>query len=292
MAKKFVRGITDVKNIEKQDFDTNNVNDLLSDGEHNYIHRKKKNKKEEYHNLTNNIKTIDSDNTSLLSVTNYNNTKNSATLHPHHDAQKEQKLYSTDNTIEIVHGDNGTGELTNVDVNTKKVLTHDNLVSNSSYVSVSHAENSNTTQIGTSGLDTKFTEIQNQFRDFFLNNSNKAQILKLMRYEHQDLKNGTNHIEFYRYYYGEAYDELDMVVFFDKGVTSVTYNLGFTGKHLEVFQYMRDEYGDEETGKYTINDCLFDLNGFNLTVSVPAEKTASTPYVFSFVSTVLRGYRP
>lgn len=34
MAKKFVRGITNVKTINNQDFDTNNVNDLLSDGEH------------------------------------------------------------------------------------------------------------------------------------------------------------------------------------------------------------------------------------------------------------------
>ena len=71
MAKKFVRGITDVKTINNQDFDTNNVNDLLSDGQYNYIHRKK-GKNEEYHNLTDNIKTLSSDNTELLSVTNYN----------------------------------------------------------------------------------------------------------------------------------------------------------------------------------------------------------------------------
>ena len=57
MAKKFVRGITDVKTINNQDFDTNNVNDLLSDGQYNYIHRKK-GKTEEYHNLTDNIKTL------------------------------------------------------------------------------------------------------------------------------------------------------------------------------------------------------------------------------------------
>ena len=37
MAKKLVRGITDIKTISKQDFDTNNVNDLLSDGQHNYL---------------------------------------------------------------------------------------------------------------------------------------------------------------------------------------------------------------------------------------------------------------
>ena len=89
MAKKIVRGITDVKTISNQDFDTNNVNDLLSDGQYNYIHRKK-GKTEEYHNLTDNIKTISSDNTELLSVTNYNKTTNTALLSPKHDKQKEQ----------------------------------------------------------------------------------------------------------------------------------------------------------------------------------------------------------
>lgn len=122
MAKKFVRGITDIKNIEKQDFDTNNVNDILSDGEHTYIHRKKSDGTQEYHNLTDNIKTIQKVDNGLLEVTNYNKTKNSATLKVNHDSQKEQKLYSTDHTINIVRGDNGTGEYTNVDVDINKVL--------------------------------------------------------------------------------------------------------------------------------------------------------------------------
>ena len=126
MAKKFVRGITDVKTITNQDYDTNNVNDLLSDGQYNYIHRKK-GKTEEYHNLTDNIKTISSDNTELLSVTNNNKTTNTATLHPKHDAQKEQVLESTRNTIAITHGRNGTAERTTVDTNPKKVLEHDKL---------------------------------------------------------------------------------------------------------------------------------------------------------------------
>ena len=126
MAKKFVRGITDVKTINNQDFDTNNVNDLLSDGQYNYIHRKK-GKTEEYHNLTDNIKTISSDNTELLSVTNNNKTTNTATLHPKHDAQKEQLLESTRDTIAINHGTNGTAEKTTVDTNPLKVLEHENL---------------------------------------------------------------------------------------------------------------------------------------------------------------------
>ena len=127
MAKKFVRGITDIKDINKQDFDTNNVNDLLSDGQYNYIHRKK-GKGEEYHNLTDNIKTISSDNTDLLTVTNNNKTTNTATLHPKHDAQKEQVLESTRNTISIHHGENGTAEKTTVDTNPQKVLEHENLL--------------------------------------------------------------------------------------------------------------------------------------------------------------------
>ena len=126
MAKKIVRGITDVKTITNQDFDTNNVNDLLSDGQYNYIHRKK-GKTEEYHNLTDNIKTISSDNTELLSVTNYNKTTNTALLSPKHDAQKEQVLESTRDTITINHGENGTAEKTTVDTNPKKVLEHEKL---------------------------------------------------------------------------------------------------------------------------------------------------------------------
>ena len=126
MAKKFVRGITDVKTINNQDFDTNNVNDLLSDGQYNYIHRKK-GKSEEYHNLTDNIKTLSSDNTDLLTVTNNNKTTNTATLHPKHDAQKEQVLESTRDTITINHGTNGTAEKTTVDTNPQKVLEHEKL---------------------------------------------------------------------------------------------------------------------------------------------------------------------
>ena len=145
MAKKIVRGITDVKTITNQDFDTNNVNDLLSDGQYNYIHRKK-GKSEEYHNLTDNIKTISSDNTDLLTVTNNNKTTNSATLHPKHDAQKEQVLESTRNTITIHHGTNATDEKTTVDTNPKKVLEHDNLTVGIGLVK-SHIAEQNTTNL-------------------------------------------------------------------------------------------------------------------------------------------------
>ena len=149
MAKKFVRGITDVKTINNQDFDTNNVNDLLSDGQYNYIHRKK-GKSEEYHNLTDNIKTISSDNTELLSVTNYNKTTNTALLSPKHDKQKEQLLESTRNTISIHHGTNGTAEKTTVDTNPKKVLEHENLLT---IDGISKTTTGNLTTIGLKIID-------------------------------------------------------------------------------------------------------------------------------------------
>ena len=145
MAKKIVRGITDVKTITNQDFDTNNVNDLLSDGQYSYIHRKK-GKSEEYHNLTDNIKTISSDNTDLLTVTNNNKTNNTALLSPKHDAQKEQVLESTRNTISINHGTNGTPEKTTVDTNPQKVLEHENLIAGT-YLTKTSSGNTSTLKV-------------------------------------------------------------------------------------------------------------------------------------------------
>ena len=164
MAKKIVRGITDVKTITNQDYDTNNVNDLLSDGQYNYIHRKKGNT-EEYHNLTDNLKTISSDNTDLLSVTNNNKTTNTATLHPKHDAQKEQVLESTRDTITINHGTNGTAEKTTVDTNPKKVLEHENLISDSEYITLDHQQGENVTHIKTAALKEKLDNLQQTKQD-------------------------------------------------------------------------------------------------------------------------------
>ena len=164
MAKKIVRGITDVKTINNQDFDTNNVNDLLSDGQYNYIHRKK-GEKEEYHNLTDNIKTISSDNTELLSVTNNNKTTNTATLHPKHDAQKEQLLESTRNTVTINHGANGTAEKTTVDTNPAKVLEHENLISDSEYITLDHQTDVNKTHIKTESLKQELQQLHQTKQD-------------------------------------------------------------------------------------------------------------------------------
>lgn len=59
MAKKFVRAVTGVDDIESFDKTLTNVNDILSDGENTYVHTKK-GKVESYYNLTDNVKTIQS----------------------------------------------------------------------------------------------------------------------------------------------------------------------------------------------------------------------------------------
>ena len=163
MAKKITRGITGIKDITKQDYDTNNVNDLLSDGQYSYIHRKK-GKSEEYHNLTDNIKTISSDNTDLLTVTNNNKTNNTATLHPKHDAQKEQVIESTRNTLNIHHGTNGTTEKTTVDTNPEKVLEHTNLLTD---YGISKNTSGNTTTLGL-----EYTKVEDNFDLNNLENGN------------------------------------------------------------------------------------------------------------------------
>lgn len=178
MAKKIVRGITDVKTINNQDFDTNNVNDLLSDGQYNYIHRKK-GKTEEYHNLTDNIKTISSDNTELLSVTNNNKTTNTATLHPKHDAQKEQLLESTRNTITINHGTNGTAEKTTVDTNPKKVLEHENLLTING---ISKTTTENVTTIGLKTIDNYSGDLNELTNTCLVRPTNDANNLPVIGY--------------------------------------------------------------------------------------------------------------
>lgn len=123
MSKNFVREIDGINNINKQEYYTNKPNDLLSTKEHNYIRKQK----QEYHCLTDNLKTLSSDNTDLLSVTNYNKTSNTATLRPKHDAQKEQVLTSPNNTLTFKRGANGSNETTKVDVSDDLLDTINNL---------------------------------------------------------------------------------------------------------------------------------------------------------------------
>ena len=62
-------------------------------------------------------------------------------------------LESTRDTITINHGTNGTAEKTTVDTNPEKVLEHENLISDSRYITLNHQQGENTTHIQTAVLE-------------------------------------------------------------------------------------------------------------------------------------------
>lgn len=142
MSKNFVREINNIKDITKQSYLTNKVNDLLSTKKHNYIRKETNN----YHCLTDNLKTLASSNTSLLAVTNYNETTNKAMLHPKHDGTKEQVLKTTNYTIEITRAPNDSEEKTNIDINPRKVLEHDKLIAGTNLTKI-HEDGTTSTTI-------------------------------------------------------------------------------------------------------------------------------------------------
>ena len=74
---------------------------------------------------------------------------------PQHDTQKEQVLASTQNTITITHGTNGTSETTKVDTNPEKVLEHDNLINE---FGISKTKSGNITKLGV-----LYTAVPNNF---------------------------------------------------------------------------------------------------------------------------------
>lgn len=143
MAKKFVRGVTGIEDIESYDKTLTNVNDILSDGQDTYVHTKK-GKTESYYKLTDSLKSITSDNSDLITVTK-DDTTNTTTIHPKHDTQKEQSIESTRGTVSIKKGGNGTSETTKLDTNPQKVLEHDNLLTD---YGISNVKSGNTTKLG------------------------------------------------------------------------------------------------------------------------------------------------
>lgn len=115
MAQEFTRNIKNLTTAQvhgKEIKEFTDVNDIVSNDKNNFI----KMPNEKMHCLTDNIKLIyKTENTELLDI-ELDNTKNSAKLKVNHDEKKEQRLKSTDNSIFIVKGINGTDEETNIQV--------------------------------------------------------------------------------------------------------------------------------------------------------------------------------
>lgn len=293
MAKKFVRGITDVKTINNQDFDTNNVNDLLSDGEHNYIHRKK-GKTEEYHNLTDNLKTVTSDNTDLLTVTNDNDATNSATLHPQHDTQKEQALESERNTITISHAENGTTETTKVDTNPEIVLEHENLLVGDN-LAKSRDGNATTLKIAdnftqrVTSAENNITNLQNNKQNKLTSNTSIGVLndnsLKQLTYYNKTYAVGASFLKTYTKSLGLASNvnanliEYNFSLRVAQGLNQVIFNLNQSD-----FDLMTQVVGVNRTTN--ISGCLCTLDETNLTLTVSTTHNTNGNYII-YSSTII-----
>ena len=98
MAKKFVRGITGVEDIESFDKSLTNVNDIVSDGQDTYVHTKK-GKNESYYNLTDSVKQLVSCD-DLLTIT-----KNDGTVSiSNKSLATKQELATKENTLSVDYG--------------------------------------------------------------------------------------------------------------------------------------------------------------------------------------------
>ena len=105
MAQLFTRNVKDLTTEQvhsKTIKEFTNVNDLVSNKKHNYI----KKPDETMHCLTDNLKTLTSEN-ELLTVVN-DNENNKSTLTVNHDNTKENLLKSTDNSVKITRNDDKT----------------------------------------------------------------------------------------------------------------------------------------------------------------------------------------
>lgn len=105
MAQLFTRNVKDLTTEQvhsKTIKEFTNVNDLVSNKKNNYI----KKPDETMHCLTDNLKTITSNN-ELLTVVN-DNENNKSVLTVNHDNSKENLLKSTDNSVKITRNDDKT----------------------------------------------------------------------------------------------------------------------------------------------------------------------------------------
>lgn len=251
MAKKFVRGVTGIEDIESFDKTLTNVNDLLSDGQNTYVHTKK-GKVESYYNLTDNVKTIQ----------------------------------SSGGTITVEKDENGT---VNLKTNPQKVLEHDNLVSVSEYVTIKHDVDYNTSQIETGKLNNDMNQLysslaqkQNKIiSSLSVGVSSSGGFRQLYAYpqtftsENGVLKTRIKSLANFSTLENPE-QEFNFIIKINKGATSATFTLN--DQALTKFTKIINTYGSNNTVR--ISGCVFTLSGSTLTVSTTSNTAQN--YVITF----------
>lgn len=279
MAKKFVRGVTGIEDIESFDKTLTNVNDILSDGQNTYVHTKK-GKVESYYNLTDNLKEITSDDSDLITVTK-DVTTNTTTLHPKHDDHKEQVIESQDMTLTITPAANNTTGKTDVRVNPTKVLLQGQLEGKNG-ISVYHQEGWWGTEVR---LSDDFVNTVNNKQNTITNNTSigvngsclqQLYTLKqtynvtggLLKTHVKSVSENTS--------VSIAEEEFNFIAKIEKGVPSVNFTLN---EHdTSKFRNIITTYGQDNT--VSISGCVFTLSGSTLTVSTT--NNTDKNYVINF----------
>lgn len=278
MAKKFVRGVTGIEDIESYDKTLTNVNDILSDGENTYVHTKK-GKVESYYKLTDSLKSVISDNSDLINVTK-DDTTNTATIHPKHDAQKEQSLESTRGTVSIQKGSNGTTTTTKVDTNPQKVLEHDNLIAGG-YLTKSSSGNTTTLKVSD-----EFIGVVNGKQNTISSGSSIGLLsnnqLKQLYYYSKSYSVTNALLKTYVKALSQANDlntpkdEYNFTVKINQGTSSVVFTLN--ASDTTFFTKIMTAYGSNNI--VNISGCVFTLSGSTLTVSTT--NNTNQNYVINF----------
>ena len=134
MAKKFVRGVTGVDDIESFDKTLTNVNDLISDGQNTYVHTKK-GKNELYYKITDSVNQVQSGD-DTLTITKKNDTVTIAnnTLATKQELETKQNTLTAgdginlnNNTISVIHTKQSTVDCNNI-ITTQYLKTGDNTI--------------------------------------------------------------------------------------------------------------------------------------------------------------------
>lgn len=278
MAKKLVRGVIGVDDIEKFDKTLTNVNDLLSDGQSTYVHTKKGNT-EKYVNITDNVKSISSVDTDLMEVSIDENSN--ATVKPKHDEQKEQTIQSDDGTLLINNGANDTSEKTNIRVNPTKVLLQGQ-ISSGTGINVQHQESWWGTEIN---ISDEFIATVNNKQNAITNNESIAVSgtgLRQLYTQNQTYNVSGGLLKTHVKSVADntapdnSEEEFNFIAKIDKGVASVNFTLN---EHdTTKFTTIIETYG--QTNTVRISGFVFTLSDSTLTVS--ATNNANQNYVITF----------
>lgn len=315
MAKKFVRGVTGVDDIEKFDKSLTNINDLISDGQDTYVHTKK-GKVESYYNLTDNVKQVQSID-DLLTINKQDNTVKIANkgLATKGDlSAKQDKLSVGDGLLlsnnKIVINPSNNSNPSNVNGFYRGVASDD--IYNSAIISLS-PENNRTVQlrfresssvVGKISMKYRFVNsgVQSQWQDCLIDSDT---ITSSLSAKQNTITNntsiGVNGSGLQQLYtlkqtynvsggmlktyvksvsantsVSTAEEEFNFIVKIDKGVSSVNFTLNT--HNTTKFQNIITTYGANNT--VSISGCVFTLSGSTLTVST-TNNTAQN-YVITF----------